>query len=177
MTIHVMHDLETLDSRPSSAIISIGAVAFDPQKREIVDKFYQVLDRDDCLCHGLTMSKSTVEWWKKQSEQARAVFQDPSRLALMPSLMAYSQWWRDVHGEVVWANGTDFDTVILVHAYDKLQADPPWKFYNTRCYRTIKNMHPAQFPRTGTHHNAVDDAEYQTHHLFVIAEKYGLEIR
>ena len=177
MTIHVMHDLETLDNRPSAAIISIGAVAFDPDKREIVDRFYQVLDKDDCICHGLTVSRDTLNWWLKQSEAARAVFSAPGRLGLMPALMAYSQWWRDVDAQIVWANGTDFDTVIMTYAYDRLQADPPWKFYNTRCYRTVKNLYPTEFPRTGTHHNAVDDAEYQANHLFVIAETHGIPLK
>lgn len=38
---HIMIDLETLDTSPSAAIISIGAVKFDPATQTpLGDKFY-----------------------------------------------------------------------------------------------------------------------------------------
>jgi inhibitor of KinA sporulation pathway (predicted exonuclease) len=46
----------------------------------------------------------------------------------------------------------------------------PWKFYNDRCYRTLKAMYPhIKMPkRTGTHHNALDDAISQVNHLILL---------
>lgn len=39
-----------------------------------------------------------------------------------------------------------------------------------RCFRTLKNLWPHIEPakRTGTHHNALDDAIWQTEHIFTI---------
>ena len=57
----------------------------------------------------------------------------------------------------------------LGDAYDRAMRHRPWKFWNDRCYRTIKSMHPeVPMPRTGTHHNALDDAKTQALHLMAI---------
>ncbi len=37
---HIMLDLETLDTTSSAVVISIGAVAFDPETNALGDKFY-----------------------------------------------------------------------------------------------------------------------------------------
>lgn len=58
MTIDLMVDLETAGTGPDAAILSIGAVAFDPagETRSYVDSsetqrlsFYRTVDLDSCL--------------------------------------------------------------------------------------------------------------------------------
>jgi hypothetical protein len=66
----------------------------------------------------------------------------------------------------VWGNGASFDCVILGNAYRAVGDEPPWKYFNERCYRTAKAMLPAvPFERIGTHHHALDDAASQAQHL------------
>jgi hypothetical protein len=76
----------------------------------------------------------------------------------------------------IWGNGADFDNVILSSAYRNTGHVTPWGTYKNRCYRTIKsaNRHVAM-ARTGTHHNALDDAKSQAQHLIRIwaAAKQG----
>jgi exodeoxyribonuclease VIII len=46
-----------------------------------------------------------------------------------------------------------------------------WEFWKDKCYRTVKGMYPdVKMERSGTHHNALDDAFYQTLHLIAINE-------
>ena len=66
----VVVDLETLSTRPNSCIVSIGAVAFNLQEA-ILDEFFINVDASDCRSHGLHIDRNTIEWWKKQSKEAR----------------------------------------------------------------------------------------------------------
>jgi exodeoxyribonuclease VIII len=54
----------------------------------------------------------------------------------------------------------------------------PWQFWNSRCYRTVKSLYPDnKLKRSGTYHNAVDDAESQARHLIELLAKADLLAR
>lgn len=173
MTSHVMCDLETLDTRPSAIIMSIGACTMDPITGQVENPFYNVVDVESCKRAGLTQSDSTVAWWEKQSEEARAIFSDSNRVSLIQALSNFSNYLRLLPGGPgnvrIYGNGSDFDNVILSNAFSALGYEAPWKFYNNRCYRTIVNTvfpENAVLPaRKGTHHNALDDAVHQANVL------------
>lgn len=67
---HVMIDLETMGKTPESAIVSIGAVIFDPRYGKVSDTtFYRELDWED---QDRLVCSDTQEWWAKQSPKAKA---------------------------------------------------------------------------------------------------------
>ncbi len=69
----------------------------------------------------------------------------------------------------IWGNGADFDNVILTSAYKRNDLELPWRYTNNRCYRTLKSLYPEiKLERSGTHHNALDDAISQANHLMSI---------
>jgi len=162
----VMLDNETLGTGMNSAIIAIGACEFDPDTGEIGRTFHAVLSRQSCLDLGCTEDDSTLEWWSKQSMEARlASFDHEAPTDAKVALLAFKEWLRN--GATVWGNGADFDNAMLAELYRKAgYKDNPWKFWNNRCYRTMKNMFPqVSMSRHGTHHNALDDAISQAKHL------------
>jgi len=160
-----MLDLETLGNKPGSVIVAIGAVKFG--NREILDSFYERIDAASCLHLGLRLDISTVLWWMRQNDAARHEITQPGS-NLIEVLMRFSAWLGDPDAEV-WGNGASFDNVLLSDAYDHAQLPRPWKYYNDRCYRTVKNLHPAVvMARRGTHHNALDDAKSQATHLMAM---------
>jgi len=163
---NVMVDIETLDNKATSAIVSIGAVKFGPNGYDEYDQFYAVVDVQSCIDVGLTLSADTIKWWMKQSDQARSVFQQPG-LYLTGVLLEFGKWLPD--DCKLWGNGASFDNVILSNAYSVLNLPQPWKFWNDRCYRTIAAMHDRQRFQQGVHHNALDDAKSQVEHLIKIA--------
>ena len=76
---HVMIDLETLGTLPGSVILSIGAVVFDPSKpiSECIEgQFYCVVNTEDSLRHGLKLNQATLDWWERQSQEAREVLHE-----------------------------------------------------------------------------------------------------
>lgn len=175
---HIMLDLETMGNGSNAAIIAIGAVRFN--ETALGEKYYQVVDLESSVNAGGKIDPSTVMWWMKQSDQARSALARPDN-DLFVALMEFSVWLRqcDANGDCrIWGNGSDFDNVILSNAYRCVKLETPWKFYNNRCYRTIKSLYPGvQMQRSGTHHNAVDDAISQARHLQEIAEREHIILR
>lgn len=163
---NVMVDIETLDNKPTSAIVSVGAVRFGPNGYDEYDTFYKVVDVQSCIDAGLTVSADTISWWMKQSDQARAVFQQPGD-HLVNVLIDFIGWFPA--GSNLWGNGAAFDNAILSNAYAALKLQQPWDFWNDRCYRTIASMHNRRRFQKGIHHNALDDAISQAEHLAQIA--------
>lgn len=173
-----MIDLETMGIRPSSAIVSIGAVAFD--ELEIKASFYTAISLTSSTSLGLTTDQSTVNWWMKQSPEARAAWQTEDAPNLSDALAKFCAWVREqgLPSQIKpWGNGSDFDLVLLNSSFGALGASAPWKFYNHRCFRTVKNLLQTPEPvRQGVHHNALDDAIHQARHLQCICRAHGLRI-
>lgn len=160
---HVMVDLETVDNVPSSAIVSIGAVLFD-HTGVSQNTFYEVVDLQSCLDAGLSMTADTLSWWMKQSDPARAVFQQKGDHAAL----VLSRFGKYLPPNCkLWGNGASFDNAILANAYRAFGMPAPWQFWNDRCYRTVV-AGLAKRQQTGTHHNALDDAISQAHHLIQV---------
>lgn len=85
---HVMIDLETMGKVPEMAIVSIGAVIFDPRYGKVSkETFYMELDwesQDRFIC------PETQEWWSKQSKEARSALDGLDELE--ESLIALAEW-------------------------------------------------------------------------------------
>jgi hypothetical protein len=157
-----MLDLETLGQAPGSVIVAIGAVKFGDGATHA--EFYQRVDPQSCVNLGMKIDAPTVLWWLGQPDAARQeIIKSGSNLT--DALMAFADWVGDADAEV-WGNGAGFDNVLLADAYDRAHFVRPWKFWNDRCYRTVKGMYPhVAMDRRGTHHNALDDAKSQAMHL------------
>lgn len=159
----IMLDLETMGNKPTSAIIAIGAVKFG--NGEILDRFYQKISLESSMDAGLTVDASTIIWWMNQSDDARKEFKDNDP-HIDSVLIDFWVWCGEVNE--MWGNGASFDNTILSNAYDVVGIEKPWKFWQDRCYRTIKASSPIELKRVGTHHNALNDAESQALHLMEI---------
>lgn len=172
---HIMLDLETLDTTPSAVVISIGAVAFDPETHALGDKFYVEMTEDTAAqqARGRTISGDTVRWWMQQDASAKRVFSESidgvDRVTTFEALSRFGLFVA-AHGDrdvELWGNGADFDNIILGSLYDAFGLRKPWSYSRNRCYRTMKNLGigPRRPTRVGTHHNALDDAVTQAVHL------------
>lgn len=164
---HMMIDLETLDTRPSTVVISIGAVLFNedgllPHNGEPTH-LYRRLTWQDQLNNRRTVSESTIRWWLKQSDEARAAL-DGECVPLYDALEEVAQLYGYGNCGRVWANGTTFDISILEDVWPSWIVPLPWKYNAMRDMRTLKDLVPddimADCP-IKTAHNALDDALFQ----------------
>ena len=165
-----MADIESLSLKPNATILSIGAVKFN--MNGVYDSFY-VNVVTDMNAEAFDIDPETQKWWSEQSDAARAVLlRDPqpivTALAMFRKFLLGANSEDEVAG--LWGNGSDFDNVVLNHAYNAMGMARPWSYKANRCYRTMKSLYPEikADDRNGVHHNALDDAEYQAHHLIKI---------
>lgn len=177
---NVMIDLETLGTTADAVIISIGAVRFDLNSEKIDDEaFYASVSVESNFVHKRIISEATLQWWMKQSPEAQAVFHEP-KISLTSALIELDDWFKNtkIADICVWSNGADFDLPMLAHAYKtSLGEDPPWKFFNSRCFRTYKKLPGAKGidgGRPGIKHNALADAIHQARTLQLIHKKLFL---
>lgn len=170
---NVMVDLETMGKRAGCVILSIGAVEFDPLQG-LGREFYKIISIESCKAAGLHIDPSTMEWWEKQSSEARQVLKDAhsiNAMSLENVLLKFNTWLAQTKGVKVWGNGADFDNAILISAYAAVGVPQGWGPYNSRCYRTLKGFFPqVKAVRGGTHHNALDDAKTQALHAIQLAQ-------
>lgn len=162
----VMIDLETLSTNQDAAILSIGAVRFNPNTGEIADTFHERIDFNSAIVNG-HVSMDTLKFWFAADGNAGKLVASGTRM-LPEALTEFAEWLGQ--GSIVWGNGATFDITILENTYKRLEMDTPWKFYDVRDCRTVEAMaesicERSEFERSGTHHDALDDAKYQAEYI------------
>ena len=163
-----MVDIETLDVHQSAAIVAIGAVVFDPRGETYQETFSLTIDEKSNRWHGRTVSNATLEWWSQQPSEARdAVFGGP-HTELSTAMRSFTSWLNALSPTCtrIWAQDPDFDVNILAHCCRMLGIVWPFKFWENRSCRTIKELtYPeGDFPpiaMEGHKHEALADAKAQ----------------
>jgi len=167
--VQVMIDIETAGTTPGSAILQIGAVPFADYCFEFpVPLFNQGIALNSCLGAGLTVDKSTTNWWDKQDSALKErIFGSTNRLA--DTLEAFYLWCKSLPGiPVVWGNGANFDITLLEAAFKAVNVPVPWHYRNVMCYRTLTSRFPLpkarkdNIPANTRKHDALADAVYQS---------------
>ena len=173
--IEFMVDLETMGIGPNAAIVAIGAVAMDTDKLVLTgDEFYGVVSLQSSVDAGLVIDPSTVLWWLGQSDEARKELYGRRSIPLYDALSNFSFWVAKncpAKGmRCIWGNGASFDNVVLASAYKAVGRDQPWTYSGDRCYRTMRQLHPAIGgpEASGVAHNALADAKWQAEHLMLV---------
>jgi hypothetical protein len=163
-TRHLMVDIETLGTRPGSAIVSIGAVVFTPAA--VVAEWECNVDLQSCMKQGLTLDASTIEWWMRQSDDARHKTFNVVGVDIVLALHVLAHFANEEHKVAdYWSHGATFDLVLLNAASDVIGGNHLIKDFrrarDTRTLFEITGVNPRNFMGTGTAHNAVDDARAQ----------------
>lgn len=153
----VMIDTETLGTQPGSAILSIGAVMFGMDG--LGDQFYAPIQLGSCADVGLAIDPATVEWWMRQSDEARAAAFPTNAAPIWFVLVDFSMWFVARGAKYPWCHGAGFDVPLLDAAFKACGMKSPWEFWNTRDTRTLYDLAGVKVDRRGgTHHHALDDA-------------------
>ena len=183
MKIHVMLDLETMGNGSNAAIVSIGAVVFNPSNGQLGAEFEEVINLSSAAYYS-DIDAPTVTWWLSQGDEARAIFlKETPKSSLKDALLKFNQWLADL-GEskdiCLWGNGAGFDNVILMNSFKATRIRPNFIHWNDLDVRTIVRMgrdilgiNPKEtLVREGVHHSALDDAKFQAQYVSVIWERF-----
>ncbi|EES4367930.1 3'-5' exoribonuclease [Escherichia coli] len=177
---HLMIDLETMGTNTNAPIVVIGAVFFDPQTGEIGPVFYIVVSLTDAMNTGAVPDGGIIEWWLKQSSEARAAILT-DQVKLRDALSRFREFINEYSDEKfvqVWGNGATFDNAILRTSYERLDIPCPWRYHNDRDVRTIVELGKTidfdartVIPFEGVRHNALDDARHQAKYVTATIQK------
>jgi hypothetical protein len=159
----IMIDIETLDTKETAVIVSIGAVFFDIKTKTLGKELYRTCTEDlewQVDMYRRTVSMDTLKWWLNQSSEARNIFQ-PNSIGSQAFSLCLIDLREFIHlskGVNVWANSPSFDLRILKDAFNSCAEAPPFKYYQERDFRTIAAVHNIKLD---SNHNALDDAKAQ----------------
>lgn len=171
MSNYVMIDLETLDTKDSAIVLSVGACAFNDtalqtynELRDSSNTFYAEFNISEQEQYGRTIGLDTLKWWLKQpnfklkSEEKESKFILPTTYFLN-NLTHFTQ----TNGmDGVWSNSPSFDMNILKSLYQSFNIEFNIDFRKWLDFRTIKKITEllkfSSINFLGTRHNALDDA-------------------
>lgn len=133
----IMIDLETLATSANSAVIQVGAVAFDSVAGTMSpDAFTMDVDLFSSVRLGGEVDGPTAQWW---GDRGGLELKDPRPLREV--LTGLSEWlgqFKDV--KRVWCQGANFDEPIMAGYYRRAGIDCPWPYYAARDTRTVYDL-------------------------------------
>lgn len=171
---HVSADCETLSLNENPALLSIGAVVFDPEGNDTVESlrnaptFSAIVDlKDQVERYGRHIDPGTIMWWMKQPDEARkqVIANHPEYFA--GAMFAFGTWineFADADSRL-WTHGAAEDAVWLRSAWRSTHPAIPFPIHyrNIRDTRTLFDlMDTPEIVVPGlVDHVALDDAIYQ----------------
>ena len=154
-----MIDLESLGTRPDCAILTLGAVKFDPYTPNgFGETLYFRIDVDEQLELGREIQQDTLDWWAKQADDVREeALGEHDRISLESMYHQLNKFLVGVGN--IWCQGPAFDIVILENIYRQKGWPTPWQFWQIRDSRTLFGVHgdPREKGKAGLH-NALEDS-------------------
>ncbi|WFV38700.1 3'-5' exoribonuclease [Citrobacter freundii] len=180
---HLMVDMETMGNSPDAPIVSIGAVFFDPSTGNTGAEFYQVVSLESSMSFGMKPDASTIQWWLKQSSEARSAILVDEAMGLLETLELLADFIAEnaangSHTIQMWGNGCSFDNVILRRAYALTDTPFAVPFWNDRDVRTMVELGKSvginprfDIPFEGEMHNALSDARHQVKYVSAIWQR------
>lgn len=183
----IMVDTETLGTAPSSVVFSVGAVPFNMLTGEVADRatsFSAVFPIVECEGRPLSVDAGTKKWWLQQTPEAQSKLAQAYLLDIAgvgESWGAMAAWFQLYPECRVWGNGAAFDLAKLHHNFHIRDISVPWKFWDERCFRTLRSLAPPNFARTPptVAHDAYHDAVAQATDAIVIAgylRRHGVQV-
>lgn len=165
--INYVLDLETMGKGPRAAIVAIGCARIE--EGAITSTFYRRVNLESSLQAGLEMDASTVSWWLKQEDDARAEVDGSQPSVLLPIALTALADFLAEDKALVWGNGSSFDNVIVRSALEACGMGPLWHFWNDRDLRTLLALYPEakSRPFVGVKHHAEHDAIHEAKQLIL----------
>lgn len=149
----MMLDIETLDTKVTAHVLSVGYAVFDEFKVYNTGEF--VL----CDQPTRTADAKTLEWWEKKGGLS-LLLNSPNKVTPEFALQELSKIWYSLDCVEVWAQGSDFDLAILHNLWE---GKVFWKFYQKRDLRTVLAIFGDKLE--SNNHSAKDDCLNQTMYL------------
>lgn len=177
-----MIDIESLDTNSSAVVLSVGAVIWQTKylheenalQWEKISALNLILEMDEQLRVGRSVSQGTLIWWMQQDRTAQAEAFDPDRLPVNFALSNLNTWITNHSTQIsppithFWASPATFDFPILETLYADFEMPLPWRYNQKYDVRTVVNEanysvrdHMASACLSGIPHTPVYDCLWQ----------------
>lgn len=196
--LHIMLDLETLGKTIMAPVVQIAAVCAVEDDDGVWHRLWHLtgatfddrINFDNAMV-GRKPSGSTLAWWMRQSEEARAMLtqahqgEDDFGCSVERALERFTVWVREMADHCaaqevyLWGNGSTDDNAWLKSLYEQWGLDMPVEYWGHRCYRTVKDLYRnvPRPPAQGVAHDGLSDAINQMTHLMLIMNERNAECR
>lgn len=142
--IHMMVDIETLDTAPSSVILEISTVEFTVEYgADLVSPATYIFDRNHQISVGRTVDESTLDWWDEKLSDKSYAPQDKIYLESLLNNKLVNTTPKDAHTALteslkqvtgyIWCKGTSFDFPIIKSFFKSFGLSDP--FSDNKNYR------------------------------------------
>jgi hypothetical protein len=174
----VMVDIETLDTKSSAIILSVGACRFNPfNSDEPHSKITWRPSIAEQYEAGRTMSDSTLEWWSKQDPEIfeRALTEE-GRIPVNQFFKEFNKYVATI--QKIWCQGPQFDMVIIEHLYEQFNHHTSWQYWKIMDCRTLFQLMPSD-PRKEIQvdaHDAAEDAYWQAVCVQKVISHYNMTV-
>lgn len=182
---HLMLDIETLGTDSRAVVLSLGSTVIGPGYPSYYMTFANAHDMSvvdqQIEVYARTMTGSTIAWWINQtSKEAKDAVFHSAEVRHKPLYEGMLEWLEWVNNQlearnetfndlVIWGNSAAFDCSITKSLLEDIGIEAPWKFWNEKCYRTLKGFFSGiERPRPEVPHHAMHDALAQAKHLEAI---------
>ena len=138
--LHIVIDLETLDTSPTSLVLSIGAAS--GYQQPLLTPIQWNLELSSQMLKGRTSSVATRDWWTKQpAEVQEAATCNPRQTrAALEEFCAWFTALSSQQGDTpvsIWGNSPSFDLTILANLLTQYGFPVPWKYFQEKDLRTF----------------------------------------
>lgn len=155
---NIVIDIETLGRRNDAAITQIGIVIADSNYNAVRQELIQIAPDAWGSCTR-TFTGETILWWLGQKNsplnEASSYYCNDYRQALLVLDKIFKVHSTD--DTLVWTKGA-MDLFCLKDLYEYFEMDIPWKFWQPRDIRTIKEAVKDWKTFENNNHNALEDA-------------------
>lgn len=173
-------DIETHGRREDAIIASVGLVVINVFTGEVMGTFYA-----RCITetqHKRSWSRDVMDFWQEQKQKSPAAFDEvfntkleryPLKMVL-DNLSAFISRCFPSNPQIM-GNGSEFDNMIVSHAYESEGITQPWHFGGNQSLRTVVwmgrlllDIDPKYQSFEGIRHHALDDAKHEAKVLYSI---------
>jgi hypothetical protein len=190
----LMFDLETLDTKPSAVVLSVGAVIWETFYSETdgliwepVERFMRVLNMEEQLSRGRTVSQNTLLWWQRQDPTAKAEAFSPVRQPVERVLDEFREFVLPFMANnsplnAFWASPVAFDLPIWEDLAMTFSNFVPWSYNQQYDVRTVvreANLSVRDHKDSklvGVPHTPVYDCEWQISLLTAARQKLSRRV-
>lgn len=173
----IMLDLETLNTTPDAAVLSIGAVDIN----NLNNSFHGIIDMNDAVRYG-TVGASTVKFWMQEAlsgspaakeivNEGHDAWEVVQNFIIWVQTVQYSNP-HNLPPFRIWCKYAAFDFPIITNLVDRMGCTLPWAYYEQYCATTIFKLTPDVFDDEPNQHSAVGDAINQARRLIKIQNAY-----